>query len=98
MKGKHLFNLQNGYNPGWNASAYSSFLCNKYQYPGIPQYVEPVYGEKEIYPDSCNELIIDLQETIPPERKLRIVFRAYNEESLSGMKFLHGRDYTNLGF
>lgn len=40
---------------------------------------KPVYGEKEIYPDSCNELIIDLQETIPPERKLRIVFRAYNE-------------------
>ncbi|MDD4593480.1 MAG: glycoside hydrolase family 97 N-terminal domain-containing protein, partial [Parabacteroides sp.] len=40
---------------------------------------KPVYGEKEIYPDNYNELIIDLQEVIPPERKLRIVFRAYNE-------------------
>ena len=40
---------------------------------------KPVYGEKDVYPDNYNELTVELKETIPPARLMRIVFRAYNE-------------------
>lgn len=40
---------------------------------------KPLYGEKEIYPDNYNEVEITMQETIIPNRLLKVVFRAYNE-------------------
>lgn len=40
---------------------------------------KPVYGERSEYPDNYNEMTVVLEESLPPHRKLRIVFRAYNE-------------------
>lgn len=40
---------------------------------------KPVYGERATIPDIYNEMIVDLQEKIIPFRKLRLIFRAYNE-------------------
>lgn len=40
---------------------------------------KPLYGERDIYPDNYNELEVTLQETILPNRILKVVFRAYNE-------------------
>lgn len=40
---------------------------------------KPVYGEQAEYPDNYNEMRVVLRETIYPERRLDIVFRAYNE-------------------
>lgn len=40
---------------------------------------QPVYGEKNEYPDNYNEMKVILEETLYPHRKLHIVFRAYNE-------------------
>lgn len=40
---------------------------------------KPCYGEKEEYPDNYNQLCVVLKETLYPQRKLHIVFRAYNE-------------------
>lgn len=39
----------------------------------------PVYGEQATYPDNYNEMRVCLKETLYPERRLDIVFRAYNE-------------------
>ena len=39
----------------------------------------PVIGEQETYPDNYNEMRVSLRETIYPERRLDIVFRAYDE-------------------
>lgn len=44
---------------------------------------KPFYGERTIYPDNYNEMEIIMQETIMPNRILKVVFRAYNE----GMAF-----------
>ena len=40
---------------------------------------QPVYGERNEYPDNYNEMKVILEETLYPYRKLHIVFRAYNE-------------------
>jgi alpha-glucosidase len=40
---------------------------------------KPVYGEKAEYPENYNEITIALIEKILPQRKLNIVFRAYDE-------------------
>lgn len=40
---------------------------------------KPLYGEREIYPDNYNEMVITMQETIMPFRLLKVVFRAFNE-------------------
>ena len=40
---------------------------------------KPVIGEQETYPDNYNEMRVILRETIYPERRLDIVFRAYDE-------------------
>ncbi|MGI5847401.1 MAG: glycoside hydrolase family 97 catalytic domain-containing protein [Candidatus Cryptobacteroides sp.] len=40
---------------------------------------KPIYGEQKYYPDNYNEMRVMLQETLYPERRLDIVFRAYNE-------------------
>lgn len=40
---------------------------------------KPVVGDRNEYPDNYNEQTISLNENIPPFRKLKIVFRAYNE-------------------
>ena len=39
----------------------------------------PVYGEQSVYPDNYNEMRIRLKETLYPERRLDLVFRAYDE-------------------
>jgi len=39
----------------------------------------PVYGERKTIRDHYNQLVIDLKETNPPYRRLRLNFRAYNE-------------------
>ena len=39
----------------------------------------PVYGERETIRDNYNQLVVDLTESRPPHRKLRLTFRAYNE-------------------
>jgi len=38
-----------------------------------------VYGEKDQYPDNYNEMRVILEEEIYPNRRLHIVFRAYDE-------------------
>ena len=40
---------------------------------------KPVYGERKQYPDHYNEMVIQLEESILPNRKFSITFRAYNE-------------------
>lgn len=40
---------------------------------------KPIYGERNSNPDNYNELILSLEEYIPPHRQLNIHFRAYNE-------------------
>lgn len=40
---------------------------------------KPVYGERGEYPDNYNEMSVVLEETLFPHRKLKIIFRAYNE-------------------
>ncbi|MBN2269611.1 MAG: glycoside hydrolase family 97 N-terminal domain-containing protein [Sedimentisphaerales bacterium] len=39
----------------------------------------PVYGERKTIPDNYNCLIVLLQETASPRRRLSLTFRAYNE-------------------
>ncbi len=39
----------------------------------------PVYGERNRIRDNYNQLVVDLTESRPPHRKLRLTFRAYNE-------------------
>ncbi|UCF17185.1 MAG: glycoside hydrolase family 97 N-terminal domain-containing protein, partial [Phycisphaerales bacterium] len=39
----------------------------------------PVYGERKTIRDNYNQLVVELKETHPPNRKLRLTFRAYNE-------------------
>jgi len=68
---------------------------------------KPVYGEKDIYPDNYNEMIISLAEQIPPRRSLKIVFRAYNEgiafryefpQQSGGKPFVIQRELTSFHF
>jgi alpha-glucosidase len=40
---------------------------------------KPVLGERESIRDHFNQLVVDLREVNPPERRLRLTFRAYNE-------------------
>jgi len=40
---------------------------------------QPVYGEKSSICDNYNELVVNLQERIPPGRGLQLTFRAYDE-------------------
>ncbi len=40
---------------------------------------KPVYGERKQYPDRYNEMVIQLEESILPNQKFSITFRAYNE-------------------
>ena len=40
---------------------------------------KPLYGERSEYPDNYNEMIVRLEETLFPHRRLNVVFRAYNE-------------------
>lgn len=40
---------------------------------------KPVYGERSSIPDRYNAAEIEFTETIPPKRKLHILFRAYDE-------------------
>jgi alpha-glucosidase len=39
----------------------------------------PVLGEREIVRDHFNQLVLDLQTTRPPHRRLQLTFRAYDE-------------------
>ena len=39
----------------------------------------PVYGERKTIQDHYNQLIVELKESHPPYRRLRLTFRAYNE-------------------
>jgi alpha-glucosidase len=39
----------------------------------------PVYGERSVIPDRYNQAEIDLKETIPPNRRLTVIVRAYDE-------------------
>jgi hypothetical protein len=39
----------------------------------------PTYGERAVIPDRYNDATIDLEETIPPRRTLRLEVRAYDE-------------------
>jgi alpha-glucosidase len=39
----------------------------------------PLYGEKNIYPENYNEMVIELKEYLPPYRSFGLIFRAYNE-------------------
>jgi len=40
---------------------------------------KPLYGEKNEYPDNYNEMCVVLEETLYPNRRLHIIFRAYDE-------------------
>jgi alpha-glucosidase len=40
---------------------------------------KPVLAERELIRDHFNQLTIDLQETIAPQRRLQVTFRAYDE-------------------
>ncbi len=40
---------------------------------------KPVYGEKNRYTNHYNETVLQLRETVPPNRSLEITFRVYNE-------------------
>jgi alpha-glucosidase len=40
---------------------------------------QPVYAEKSPICDNYNQLVVELQEIIPPYRLLQLTFRAYNE-------------------
>lgn len=40
---------------------------------------QPVYAEKSSIRDNYNELVVNLQEILPPYRQLQLSFRAYNE-------------------
>lgn len=40
---------------------------------------QPVYAEKSSIRDNYNQLVVNLQELIPPGRQLQLTFRAYNE-------------------
>jgi alpha-glucosidase len=39
----------------------------------------PVYGERKTIPDHYNQIIVELKESKPPHRRVKLVFRAYNE-------------------
>lgn len=39
----------------------------------------PIYGERKTIRDRYNQLIVDVKESRPPHRWLRLTFRAYNE-------------------
>ncbi|MCP4263672.1 MAG: glycoside hydrolase family 97 protein [Planctomycetes bacterium] len=39
----------------------------------------PVYGERKTVRDHYNQLVVELKESIPPRRRLKLIFRAYNE-------------------
>ncbi|MDT8303540.1 MAG: glycoside hydrolase family 97 N-terminal domain-containing protein [Sedimentisphaerales bacterium] len=39
----------------------------------------PVYGERKTIRDHYNQLVIELEESNPPRRRLKLIFRAYNE-------------------
>jgi alpha-glucosidase len=39
----------------------------------------PVYGERKTIPDHYNQLVVELKQSNPPQRRLRLIFRAYNE-------------------
>jgi alpha-glucosidase len=39
----------------------------------------PVYGERKTILDHYNQLIVELRESNPPERRVKLIFRAYNE-------------------
>ena len=40
---------------------------------------QPVYGEKSLIRDHYNQLVVNLQELVPPFRLLQVSFRVYNE-------------------
>lgn len=40
---------------------------------------EPLAGERKTIRDHCNELVVDLQEIRPPQRRLQLTLRAYDE-------------------
>lgn len=40
---------------------------------------QPVYAEKRSIRDNYNQLVVNLQETVSPNRRLQLAFRAYNE-------------------
>lgn len=40
---------------------------------------QPVLGERDIIRDHFTQVVVDLRETRPPERRLRLTFRAYDE-------------------
>jgi len=39
----------------------------------------PVYGERKTIRDHYNQLVVELKESNPPQRRIKLVFRAYNE-------------------
>ncbi|MHC4726679.1 MAG: glycoside hydrolase family 97 N-terminal domain-containing protein, partial [Planctomycetota bacterium] len=39
----------------------------------------PVYGERKTIRDHYNQLVVELKESTPPQRRLQLIFRAYNE-------------------
>lgn len=39
----------------------------------------PVYGERKTIRDHYNQLEVELKETNPPHRRIKLIFRAYNE-------------------
>ncbi|MCD8165727.1 MAG: glycoside hydrolase family 97 protein [Bacteroides sp.] len=68
---------------------------------------KPLYGERSEYPDSYNEMRIILEETLYPNRKIHILFRAYNEgiafryeiPAQPGLeKVVINREYTEFTF
>jgi alpha-glucosidase len=40
---------------------------------------KPPYGERDSFPDNFNSFEMEVQEEIPPSRRLRVEFRAYDE-------------------
>ena len=67
----------------------------------------PVYGERNTIIDHYNQLVVELKESNPPRRRLKLIFRAYNEgaafcytlpEQKSLKSFTISAEKTQFGF
>ncbi len=74
-----LLDSQLGLELGGEAPLLTNFQLVNQSLNSVKNEWKPVYGERATIPDIYNEMIVDLQEKLKPFRKLRLIFRAYNE-------------------
>jgi alpha-glucosidase len=61
------------------ASLETDFEISKVSTSSHDSTYSPIYGERKTIRDNYNQLVVDLKESHPPQRRLRLTFRAYNE-------------------